>query len=281
MVTTFELTDTGVSALGSADNMNTASAGLPVGSYTTFRTYSGECVLRHENHVTRLVASAALLGMSGALDPDTVRVAIGSILRATGYAESRFRLTFSPPRLFISVEPFTPYPSSCYETGVKCITVAQHRDNPHAKSTAFIASASDAYKVLPRGIHEGLMLSAEDDVLEGLSSNFFALRDGVLHTEQARALVGVTQSLAIEVACMVAPNMPQSAQAIQLADLPRVAECFITSVSREIMPVVQIDGAVIGAGAPGPFTRSLIDGLAALIAREARSVFARPTVFRV
>jgi branched-chain amino acid aminotransferase len=255
--------------------VNAASARLPAGAYTTFRTYTGDRVLRLEQHVRRLVESAALLGMDGDLAADAVHVALRQVLRETGYAESRFRLTFAPPRLFISVEPFTPYPPSYYETGVKCVAVTQQRDNPHAKSTAFIASAGGAYKVLPNGIHEGLMVSAEGSVLEGLSSNFFALHDDVLHTEQEHALLGVTQALALEVAYKVAPSLPQSAHAIKLTDLSRTTECFITSVSREIMPVVQIDDIIIGAGIPGFLTRSLIDGLAALIAREAHSVRAK------
>jgi branched-chain amino acid aminotransferase len=257
--------------------MSMASAQLPQGAYTTFRTYGGSRVLRLGQHILRLRESAILMGMpadmNGGIDETSVRHALAEVIRQTGHAESRFRLTFAPPCLFISVEAFTPYPALLYEQGVRCVTVTVHRDNPHAKGTAFIASAADAYKALPPGVHEGLMVAEDGAVLEGLSSNFFALLDSVLHTEQVRALVGVTQSLALEVAAQVASALPVSMHAIQSCDIARVGECFITSVSREIMPVVRIDDQTIGEGTPGLLTRQLMAGLHILIDREAHNVF--------
>ena len=253
--------------------MGDASAGLPQGAYTTFRTYGGDRVLRLGQHVYRLQESAALMGMHGVLDERTVRHALAEAIQVTRHAESRFRLTFAPPRFFVSVEPFTPYPAERYEQGVWCVTVSAQRETPHAKSTTFIAAASAAYKALPPGAHEGLMVAEDGAVLEGLSSSFFALLDGVLHTERERALVGVTQLLALELAGHVVPALPLASQAVQLRDVSRVAECFITSVSREILPVVRVDDWIIGGGVPGPFTRRLIAALHELIGREARSVF--------
>lgn len=274
MVTTFELVRGQLERLGDAPGMHAASAQLPQGAYTTFRTYSGDRVLRLSQHACRLQESAALMGTPGALDVVAVRGGLFAALRATRFPESRFRLTFAPPRFFISLEPFTPYPDELYEGGVWCVTLTLHRNNPHAKSTAFIASAGDAYKALPPGAHEGLMVAEDGAVLEGLSSNFFALLDGALHTEQARALVGVTQSLVLEVARSAAPGVAVSTRAVLTTDLARLSECFITSVSREILPVVKIDDRVIGAGAPGSTTRQLMGGFRELIEREAQPLSA-------
>jgi branched-subunit amino acid aminotransferase/4-amino-4-deoxychorismate lyase len=119
--------------------------------------------------------------------------------------------------------------------------------------------------------------------LEGLSSNFFAvlpsprasdatplpLGEGsrTLHTEEARVLIGVTRSLVLEVA---QPVLPISTQAIALTELPLVSECFITSVSREILPVVQIDAVTIGDAKPGPITQTLMHRFAEMVRREAQ-----------
>jgi branched-chain amino acid aminotransferase len=273
MVTTFELNGQQLMRLSETPTMNAASAALPAGAYTTFRTYARERVLRLGQHVRRLEESAQLLGMAGRLDEGDVRRGLAEVLRHTGYPESRFRLTFTPSHFYISIEPFTPYPQALYETGVACRTLTLRRNNPHAKSTAFIASAGDAYKALPTGVHEGLMVAADGAVLEGLSSNFFALLGGVLHSEQGRALQGVTQALVLEVARACAPEIGQSPVAVQVGDLPHLAECFISSVSREIMPVVKIDDLTIGGGTPGPLTQRLQQGLRELIDYAARSVF--------
>lgn len=280
MVTTFQLDTSGptddsrIVLFGTHTSLGEASGQLPDGAYTTFRTYQGSRVLRLRQHVQRLEESVALLGNPAHLDEAATRRAVAHALRATAYPESRFRLTFAPPMLFVSIEPFTPYPPSLYESGVWCVSVSLHRDNPHAKSTTFIASAADAYRALPAGAHEGLMIGEDGAVLEGLSSNFFAVMPSaaapeapcVLRTEEARVLAGVTRALVLEVARQV---LPVSTEAVAYSDLPRARECFITSVSREILPVVKVDQLTIGDGFPGPITRALMQRFRALVEREA------------
>ena len=283
MVTTFEATAGGVRRLGEHPTMPAATADVPDGVYTTFRTYRGNRVLRLGQHLRRLEESATLAGVAGAaLDDGAVRRALGAILGRAPEDERRFRLVYAPPRLFFLVEPFTPYPGSLYDDGVCCVTVPLRREIPHAKRTAFIAPAAAAYAALPAGVHEGLMVAEDGTVLEGLSSNFLAVAppphppgattsspDLALRTEMARVLAGVTRSLVLEVAREV---LPLSDAGVHRAELPAVGECFITSASREILPVVRIDQGVIGDGRPGPITRELMRRLRALIEREAVAV---------
>ena len=109
-------------------------------------------------------------------------------------------------------------------------------------------------------------MQAEDgSVLEGLSSNFFAVKGGRLFTEEERVLKGVTRALVLEVAREV---LPTERVAVRLED--GVEECFITSVSREVLPVVRIDGRPIGDGRPGVVTREIARRFASLVDREAQ-----------
>ena len=147
-----------------------------------------------------------------------------------------------------------------------CVTLDLQRENPHAKDTRFIATAQDAYGRLPPGVEEGLIVGADGAVLEGLSSNFFAVLDGALRTEEERVLVGVTRSLVLEVA---AGLMPVDRRAVRRDDLPRIDEAFVTSVSREVLPVVEIDGRPVGDGRVGPRTRALLEAFGDLVRREA------------
>ena len=279
MVITFECTNEVVTRLGEHSDMRAASAQLPAGAYTTFRTYGGNRILRLRQHAQRLRDSVALMGHPASLSDEQVRRGISAALRETNFPESRFRLTLAasasdgaPSRFFVSVEPFKPYPPDLYEHGVACATVALHRDNPHAKSTGFISAAGEAYHALPPGIHEGLMVADDGAILEGLSSNFFAVCDGALHTEQARALVGITQSLVLELVARIRPAMQVQRAAICVDDLPNVSECFITSVSREVLPVVRIDDQPIGNGRPGPLACDLRAAFRELIEREAEAL---------
>ena len=264
-IPTYEAEPAGLRLVGRHASLAASSADLPPGAYTTLRTYGGRGLVRLDQHLRRLEESAALQGQAGAIDPSAARRAVTLALDATANPESRLRLTFAPPRLFVAVEPFTPLPRRLYEQGVACVTLDVRRQNPHSKDTRFIAAAQAAYAPLPAGVEEGLLVGEDGALLEGLSSNFFAVVGGVLRTEEERALIGVTRSLVLEVAEGLCR---WSRRAVRRDELPRVAEAFVTSVSREVLPVVRIDGRPVGDGGVGPRTRAIMDGLAALVSRE-------------
>jgi branched-chain amino acid aminotransferase len=263
---TWELRKGRIRFRGEAPSIAAASERLPPGAYTSLRTYRGDRVVRLGQHIQRLIDSVRTQGHAASLEEADVRRLLAKALKGSNYPESRLRLTFAPPSLFVAVEPLETLPESFYRDGVWCVTIPLRRDDPHAKDTRFIATASDAYRALPEGAHEGLMVAEDGSILEGLSSNFFAVLDGVLHTEDARALPGVTRSIVLELAQGL---VPVSLTPIRVGDLPRVTECFLTSVSREILPVTRVDDVVIGGGAPGPITTSVMERFRELVGREA------------
>jgi len=270
-VQSYEVLETRLEPIGVAESLVAASAALPDGAYTTLRTYRGRRVVELGRHVHRLVESAALSGTPTSLAENLVRQAIAETLRRAGHPESRLRLTYSlaPPRLFVSVEAFKPLPESLYREGARCATLHMHRANPAAKDTRFIARAAAARAGLPPGSEEGLMVDEDGAILEGLSSNFFALQDGVLHAGGDRVLHGTTRELVLEAATGVIPVAPDSAY---LADLEKLTECFLTSVSRGVLPVVHIDDTPIGTGRPGLVTGRIAERYAELVEREASDV---------
>jgi branched-subunit amino acid aminotransferase/4-amino-4-deoxychorismate lyase len=254
MVETFSLAGAGASHLRSSPDLGAASASLPAGAYTTVRTYDGDGVPFLAEHLRRLEESTALQGHPGAIDREQLRSALATVLLATGYPESRIRITFAPPDLFASIEAFAPLAESLYETGVACVTVPLRRDTPHAKDTRFLSAAQGAYAALPAGVHEGLLVAEDGALLEGLSSNVFVAMNGVLHTEEARVLRGTTRAAVVDLARAV---VPVSLEAVLVTDLPRASEVFLTSVSREVLAVVRVDAVAIGGGQPGPLARTL------------------------
>lgn len=266
---TFEATSGGLLELSEGLSAREASAELPDGAYTTFRTHGATKVLRLADHVRRLEESARLQGRGGALPVERVRSAIAAAIERTGHPESRFRLTWAPPRLFVSTEAFEPLAESLYRDGVWCVTVPLHRDNPRAKDTRFIREAGDAYDRLPAGAHEGLMVAGDGAILEGLSSNFFAVLGGALYTEEERVLAGLTRSLVLEVA---ADLLPRASRALQRDELALAEECFLTSASRGVLPVVTIDETAIGAAVPGPLTREIRRRYERQVEKEAEDV---------
>jgi branched-chain amino acid aminotransferase len=267
MATTFSWRDGRLEKLEEAADLHAASAWLPPGSYTTLRTYGGDGVARLEDHAERLRESARRQGLGDALTTAAVTNALTQVLEATRLPESRIRLTFAPPDLYLTAERFERLPEALYRGGVSCVTVPVQREDPQAKDTRFLATARSAYDALPPGVHEGLLVAPDGSILEGLSSNVFLVRDGILHTADDGVLPGVTRAMVLEAARDL---MPLATRPLRVDQLPEADECFLTSVSREVLPVVKVDAITIGAGQPGRRTQEIMVRLRDLIGREAR-----------
>jgi len=240
----------------SAFTLDVLSQALPGGAYTTFRTYHGDCALQLTGHITRLSESAAVEGHSLPLDELEVRRQIACAVQACAFPESRIRLTlaYDPPgALYISLERFEGPPERAYREGVRCATApaALRRQLPSAKSTSFIGPASEARAGTE--VQE-LLLTGGSTILEGSSSNFFAVLDGTLRTAGEGVLAGITRGTILRLAEGLLPIVLEP---IALVELPRLQEAFISSVSRAVLPVTAIDDRAVGNGIPGPITLEL------------------------
>ncbi|HLF26397.1 MAG TPA: aminotransferase class IV [Anaerolineae bacterium] len=237
--------------------LDAVSLQLPEGVYTTLRTYDRMRILGLSAHLQRLADSLARLNKARSLDLTALRAALRTVLEQEGLPAARLRIIapFESDQVFISIEPFEGYPAEYYAHGVRCHTTRLTRDRPDAKQTAFIAPSRHAKVEHGPAIHELLIVDEAGRILEGISSNFFAVLDGTLRTAGEEVLAGVTRAAVLAEAAKL---LPVVFEPIGLADLLRLTEAFITSSSREVMPVIEIDRRVIGAGQPGPITRTLI-----------------------
>lgn len=236
-------------------NLDDISLRLPEGVYTTMRTYQRDRVLGLKAHLQRLVDSLAELNRLHPVDLPAVRAALREVIECENSDALRLRITvpFEGEGVYISVEPFAAFPGDFYTRGVRCVTSYLERHMPAAKHTSFIAPSRSARAEADPEIHEMLMRNRAGEILEGLSSNFFALINRVLHTAGEGVLEGVTRSIVLAEAAGV---VPVSMQPIHVDDLPGVGEAFITSSGREVMPVRQVDSILIGD--PGPVTHRLM-----------------------
>jgi branched-chain amino acid aminotransferase len=234
------------------------------GVYTITNTYQRTRVLRLDAHLDRLEDSAAREHIPLALQRTALRQALRQMIEDSPFGDVRFRITVprsTPDRIILSIEPFQPPAETTYTQGVRCVTLPHAaRHNPAAKTTGWQIER-DQIK-LPPGIYTGLLLGSDSTILEGVSSNFYAITDGELRTAGGGVLPGIAQQIVFAVAPAI---LPLRREAIRTTDLPRTAECFITSSSRGIMPVVEIDGQPIGGGTPGALTQRLRAAYAAWV----------------
>ena len=257
-----------------AVTLDQVSLVLPGGVYTTFRTYFHTRCMRIQDHIQRLVDSSAVAYHQGELFDQPFRAALREIVRLSPYHESRIRVTLDlekePGCLYVSLEELHTPPASAYLNGVKTNTQVMHRESPKAKLTSFIPTAAAFRAQLPPGVNETLMVLEDGSILEGLSSNFFAGRGGSLVTAEEGVLPGITRGIVLDVArkCGFDIRLTQ----ILLSELSGLDECFITSASRAVLPVIQIDHQLIGDGKPGPITRKVMTLFDEWILREAEEI---------
>ena len=251
--------------------LDAVSLRLPNGAYTTLRTYDTDRIIGLTAHLQRLIDSSAMLQRPYPIDPAAIRSALREVIARERQPALRVRLTvpLDVDQIFISVEPFEVYPPEFYRHGVRCATTRLSRHTPRAKSTDFIAPSRESKAANDPDIHELLMVNRAGEILEGISSNFYAVLNGVLRTAGEGVLEGITRSIVLQAAASV---IPIDYQPIKVSDLDRVAETFITSSSREVMPVIQIDDQIVGTGQPGPITQKLWEKYRAYLERNAETV---------
>lgn len=256
------------------NSLDDATGRLPGGGYTTFRTFDRFRVLRLESHYHRLEETARLVGKSMQLD----RNRIGQILRRalSSYPADDMRvrvildLEDQPGSIYLLIAALQTPQLSDYQNGVKVVTRRLQRDNPKAKLTGFIETASAVRRDLPFGMNEAVMVGPDRRVLEGLSSNFFAVRGGAIWTAEKGVLSGITRSLVLDVIKEV--GTPLHLEGIHFDDLSCVEEAFITSASRAVLPVAEIDGRLVGNGRPGPITEQLMRGYLNRLEKELETI---------
>jgi branched-chain amino acid aminotransferase len=251
--------------------LDAVSLRLPNGAYTTLRTYDVDRIIGLSAHLQRLVESSQMLQRPHPIDPEAIRSALREVIARERLPALRVRLTvpLDEDVIFISVEPFEVYPPEFYQRGVRCATTPISRHTPLAKSTDFIAASRESKAAFDPDIHELLMVNRAGEILEGISSNFYAVLDGVLRTAGEGVLEGITRRIVLQEASSV---IPIDYRPVKVRELDRVTEAFITSSSREVMPVIQIDEHVIGSGQPGSTTLALLEKYRAELARNAEVV---------
>jgi branched-chain amino acid aminotransferase len=239
-----------------ASSLDEATMQTGHGVYTVFRLYHDCRVLRFGHHMKRLRQSAAELGQPFRHAESWLRGMTRRAVEESGIDMPRVRLVIpfdDPDALIITLEPFAPPPAAVYTRGVSVGLAEAPRARPEAKDSRFIEERRGILRAQP-GMYEVLLCEPDGRLLEGTSSNFYAVLDGELRTAGSGMLSGIARSVLLEVAPSV---LPVALRAVQVVDLPRVSEAMLTSSSRGVVPVVWVGEDRIGDGRPGPLTARL------------------------
>ncbi|MBI3307346.1 MAG: branched-chain-amino-acid transaminase [Candidatus Omnitrophica bacterium] len=256
------------------------------GVFEGIRAYHG-LVFKLSEHLDRLWESAHTLMLEIPISKKEMEKAIIETLRKNHFNDAYIRvvvtrgtgdLGLDPAKckratIFIITDKITLYPESLYKKGLDLITVPTVRNLPEAVNPA-IKSLNYLNNILAKiegknsGCIEALMLNHQGYVAECTGDNIFMVKNALLLTPPTYlgALKGVTRQAIIEIA--ESKKIKFEERILTRHDLFNAEEVFLTGTAAEVIPVVKIDGRVIGTGKPGGVTADLRKAFQALTQKD-------------
>jgi branched-chain amino acid aminotransferase len=248
------------------------------GVYETLRTYNRR-IFQYRRHVRRLRRSAQMIALEVPFSDDALAAEIDATMSAAAFEGEAYvrvlltrgvgELTYDPratpaPTLVVIVKPQVDPPSQVYTDGVGVVIVDIVRNHPRAvnpliKSNNLMNSALAMQDALRRGAFEGVMRNYRGELTECTTANLFVVRAGAVLTPPVEAglLPGITRECIFEIGRNVGIDIREAV--LRDDDLYGADEAFLTSTTREAVPIVHVDDRKIGTGRPGVITMRLLE----------------------
>jgi len=246
------------------------------GVYETLRTYEGKVFL-YEEHFKRLQSSLRMLNIKTNYTSEELYQEIIKTIKAADNKESMIRLIISRgistinlnpnysygPTLIIIVQPYEPFPEECYKSGVSLIISEIRRNpveslNPAIKSLNLLNNFLAYKEAMEKNAFDAILLNTRGYISEGTTFNVFWVKKDILYTpsEKVGILLGVTRDLILNISKKMGINVRKGFY--RKEEILDADESFITSTLKEIIPVRQINGKMIGKICPGDITSALM-----------------------
>jgi len=239
------------------------------GVYEVVRVYDGR-MFRPDLHLARLARSASHIALDLPLTREDFLTLFEEALRRSGQREAIIYLQVTrgvaprshaippdlTPSVIVTVRPAPVVTDAVRAAGVAVVTVPDVRWlRCDIKTTAMMGNVLALLATNRAGGFEGIQVR-DGLVTEGISTNLFAVFDGVVQTapEGTALLSGVTRHLVAELA-RAHPGLRE--ESVSATDLVQADEVFLTSTTKEVVSVVSVDGERIGDGRPGPVAADL------------------------
>jgi D-alanine transaminase len=242
------------------------------GVYEVVPVYGGR-LFRLEQHLDRLQRSLEAVRITPPLDregwtrmltellernPGADRSVYLQVTRGVARRDHAFPAD-AVPTVFAMVSPISAPDPALFETGVAAVTVPDNRwGRCDIKAITLLANILARQQAVEAGATEAIMLRG-GHATEGAASNLFVVGDGVLVTppKDSSLLPGITRDLVVELA--QAHGIPVMETPIPEAGLRAAEEIWLTSSTKEILPVTRLDGRAVGTGRPGPLWARMRD----------------------
>jgi branched-chain amino acid aminotransferase len=241
------------------------------GVFDFFKVSNGHPLFLND-YLERFYHSASVMRLEVPHTPNELRSIIYRLIEKNNLPESGIKMILTggysadgyQPRgssLIITQQLLTLPAKDLIEKGIKVITYDYVRDFPHAKTINYTMGIW-LTKLVADNNAADVLYQKNNVVSEFPRCNFFMVRkDGVVVTPGDNILYGVTRKQVLE----LSKRYYQSREGeITLDDIYNASEAFLTSTTKRIVPIVQVNSVTIGEGKPGPVTLALLDHLTAL-----------------
>jgi branched-chain amino acid aminotransferase len=245
------------------------------GIYETLRVYKG-VVFTIDEHIDRLFRSASMIHLAVPYSHEKIRRAVYRTVRANRQRDAYVRISVSrgpgaigldpglcpKPTFVIISKTLKGYPEQYYRKGVKIAFVRTRRNfrgalNPQIKSLNFLNNILATIELTDADAHEAVMLNYRGYVAEGTTSNIFFVKNRVLCTPgiDVGILDGITRKMILDTA--KEQNIKTKEGNFTIQDVYNANEVFISSTTRELMPVNMVDDRRI-VSRIGSITKALL-----------------------
>jgi branched-chain amino acid aminotransferase len=239
--------------------------------YETLRTYQGKPFL-FSRHFARLQHSAQGVYLDL---PWHKAQTLEEIRRTLLPGECRIRLivtrgvgtlgadpeTCTDPATIIIVVPLRTLPEQIYSEGVNVVISSVRRSQRFAdiKSGSLMHQVLAFREAKAKGAFEAILLTADEKLSDGITSNIYLVRDGKIMTpsHDAGIVAGITRGVILDLSRSMGLSVVEGF--FPVSEIDDADEMFLTSTTREVVPIVRVDEKAVGLGAPGPVTKRLLE----------------------
>ena len=224
--------------------------------YSSLKVIQGE-IFYGEYHIERLLDSAKMIDLYCDFSKEEILDWLRLLIKKNKTQDALLRITLlgdieknKNARLYITqITGLTYYPKQVYRDGIRVITYPGERLIPQAKTKDLLLGFLAFREAKKMGAKEALLIDHDENIREGTQTNFWAVRGNEVVTAAGDKIVeGVTRKIIFAAICDYNKNKLKSEEAINLREgdiafrnLEKYDEFFITSTTRNIMPIAQID----------------------------------------
>lgn len=236
------------------------------------KAYNGVPFLLPE-HLDRLHHSAKRFGMKVPLSHKKITDIVNTLIKKNKAGTCAIRIVLTGgrarglegdkknPTFAVLIESALPLPENLYNKGATLITAEFNRTPWDAKHTNYSFAVSEQDRRKKEKAIE-ILYTWKGEAKEATTSNVFMVKKGKVVTPKQGVLFGITRNYVISLA---KKEWKVEERKITLKELLGADECFITATNKEVLPIVKINGTIIGNGTVGPVTKRIAELFASTI----------------